>query len=279
MLNMIKADLYRIFKGKAIYITLIILLSLISLSCFTMSPGHIGIATMKDTSDTIYDEELKQKLNETNSIIETRRLVKEYSSYPIDKLQLGANINLYYFFIIVVAIVLVTDLSTSTAKNTLSSAISRKKYYASKLITCLLLGTELILINNYASYFLNIIMNGSKFSAGILEITKLTILQLPILYSIISLLVCLGFCFKKSANFNSITIPLIIIIQLIIMGIASLFHFDASQLLNYELQYILANLVTNPTTTYLIKTTLLALIYIIGFTAIGYTIFKKSEIK
>ncbi len=41
ILNMIKADLYRILKRKAIYITLIILLSLISPNCFTM----------KDTSD------------------------------------------------------------------------------------------------------------------------------------------------------------------------------------------------------------------------------------
>lgn len=279
MLNLIKADLYRVFKGKSIYIALIILLSLISISCFTMSPGHIGIVTTKDTSDVIYDEELNQKLSNTNSIIETRRLVKEYGSYPIDKLQLGANINLYYFFIIIVAVVLVNDLSNSTAKNTLSSAISRKKYYASKLITCLLLGTGLILINNYISYFLNLIMNGTNFSSGILEITKLTILQLPILYGIISLLVCLGFCFKKSANFNSITIPLIILVQLTIMGIATLFHLDANHLLSYELQYILTNLVTNQTTTYLVKTTLLGLIYFIGFTAIGYTVFKKAEIK
>lgn len=279
MLNLIKADLYRVFKGKSIYIALIILLSLISISCFTMSPGHIGIVATKDTSDVIYDEELNQKLSNTNSIIETRRLVKEYGSYPIDKLQLGANINLYYFFIIIVAVVLVNDLSNSTAKNTLSSAISRKKYYASKLITCLLLGTGLILINNYISYFLNLIMNGTNFSSGILEITKLTILQLPILYGIISLLVCLGFCFKKSANFNSITIPLIILVQLTIMGIATLFHLDANHLLSYELQYILTNLVTNQTTTYLVKTTLLGLIYFIGFTAIGYTVFKKAEIK
>lgn len=279
MLNLIKADLYRVFKGKSIYIALIILLSLISISCFTMSPGHIGIVATKDTSDVIYDEELNQKLSDTNSIIETRRLVKKYGSYPIDKLQLGANINLYYFFIIIVAVVLVNDLSNSTAKNTLSSAISRKKYYASKLITCLLLGTGLILINNYVGYFLNLIMNGTNFSSEILEINKLTILQLPILYGIISLLVCLGFCFKKSANFNSITIPLIILVQLTIMGIATLFHLDANHLLSYELQYILTNLVTNQTTTYLVKTTLLGLIYFIGFTAIGYTVFKKAEIK
>lgn len=122
-------------------------------------------------------------------------------------------------------------------------------------------------------------MNGTNFSSGILEITKLTILQLPILYGIISLLVCLGFCFKKSANFNSITIPLIILVQLTIMGIATLFHLDANHLLSYELQYILTNLVTNQTTTYLVKTTLLGLIYFIGFTAIGYTVFKKAEIK
>ena len=84
--------------------------------------------------------------------------MKEYGAYPLDKEQLGANANLYYFFIIVVVIVLVTDLSNSTAKNTLSSAISRKKYYMSKLITCIGLGTFLVLINNYGSYIINLIM-------------------------------------------------------------------------------------------------------------------------
>ena len=279
MLNIIKSDLYRVFRGKAIYIAIAFILILASVSCFAMSPGHIGFAS-SSIEETDYDnEELLEKVYETDSIMETREIMKEYGSFPLDKSQLGANANLYYFFIIVVVIVLVTDLSNSTAKNTLSSAISRKKYYFSKLITCLGLGTVLILINNYGSYVINLIMNGKEFSAGILEITKLTILQLPILYAIISVLVCIGFCFRKTGTFNSITIPLIMVVQLVIMGVATLFHLDGANILNYEFQYIIGNLVANPSNTYILKTLVLAIFYIIVFNVIGYSVFRKTEIK
>ena len=278
MLNIIKSDLYRVFRGKAIYIAIAFILILAAVSCFSMSPGHIGIVS-SSIEQTDYDDELLEKVYETDSLMETREIMKEYGAFPLDKSQLGANANLYYFFIIVVVIVLVTDLSNSTAKNTLSSAISRKKYYMSKLITCIGLGTFLVLINNYGSYLINLIMNGKEFSAGLLEITKLTILQLPILYGIISMLVCIGFCFRKTGTFNSITIPLIMVIQLIIMGVATLFHFDANNILNYEFQYIIGNLVANPSNTYILKTLVLAVFYIIIFNVIGYRVFRKTEIK
>lgn len=279
MLNIIKSDLYRVFRGKAIYIAIIFILFLAAVSCFSMSPGHIGITSSSEEQQLVEDEEILNKVYETDSILETRELMKEYGAYPLDKEQLGANANLYYFFIIVVVIVLVTDLSNSTAKNTLSSAISRKKYYMSKLITCIGLGTFLVLINNYGSYIINLIMNGQEFSAGILEITKLTILQLPILYGIISMLVCIGFCFRKTGTFNSITIPLIMVIQLIIMGIATLLHLNANNILNYEFQYIIGNLISNPSNAYILKTLVLAIFYIVIFNVIGYRIFRKTEIK
>ena len=279
MLNIIKADLYRIFKGKAIYVAIIIILVLASVSCFSMSPGHIGINTSFEEQPLVQDEELLNKVYETDSILETRKLMKEYVAYPLDKAQLGANANLYYIFIIIVVTVLVTDLSNSTAKNTLSSAISRKKYYLSKLITCIGLGTFLVLINNYGSYLINLIMNGREFSAGLLEITKLTILQLPCFYGIISLLVCIGFCFRKTGTFNSITIPLIIVVQLILTGISTLFHLDTTNILNYEFQYIIGNLIANPSNTYILQTLVLAIFYIIVFNVIGYRVFRKTEIK
>ena len=279
MLNIIKSDLYRVFKGKSIYVAIIIILILASVSCFSMSPGHIGMTTSSAEQPLIKDEEILNQVYETDSILETRELMKEYGAYPLDKAQLGANANLYYFFIIIVVIVLVTDLSNSTAKNTLSSAISRKKYYISKLITCIGLGTFLVLVNNYGSYLINLIMNGKEFSAGFFEITKLTIVQLPILYGIISMLVCIGFCFRKTGTFNSITIPLIIVMQLVIMGCSSLFHLNANNILNYEFQYIIGNLITNPSNTYILKTLILAVFYIVIFNVIGYSVFKKTEIK
>ena len=122
-------------------------------------------------------------------------------------------------------------------------------------------------------------MNGSKFSSGLGEITKTTFLQLPIIYGIISLLVCFGFCFRKTASFNGIAIPFMMIIQLILMGVASLFHLDVNQILNYEFQYIVANLASNPSISYIASSILLGVFYIVVFNFIGYSVFKKVEIK
>ena len=146
-------------------------------------------------------------------------------------------------------------------------------------MTTLILGTILILINNYAIYFLNIPINGIKFSTNFIEFTKLTLLQLPIMYGIISLLVCIAFITRKKAIYNSIAIPLIIVVQLILMGIIALFKLDSSIMTNWEIQYILSNLVENPTTKYIIKTFLLGAAYILIFNIIGYVSFKKAEIK
>ena len=63
------------------------------------------------------------------------------------------------------------------------------------------------------------------------------------------------------------------------MGVSTLFHFDSTNLLNYEFQYIIGNLVADPTNAYLLKTFVLAIFYIITFNVIGYRVFKKTEIK
>ena len=98
-------------------------------------------------------------------------------------------------------------------------------------------------------------------------------------YGIISLLVCIGFCFRKTGTFNSITIPLIIVVQLILTGISTLFHLDTTNILNYEFQYIIGNLIANPSNTYILQTLVLAIFYIIVFNVIGYRVFRKTEIK
>ena len=50
MMNLIKADLYRIFKGKAIYIVFIVMIILLGFSCFAMMPSRVGIASAPDTT-------------------------------------------------------------------------------------------------------------------------------------------------------------------------------------------------------------------------------------
>lgn len=276
-MNIIKADLYRIFKGKAIYISLLIIVVMALFSTVGMSAGTIGISAGSNID--INDVEVLEKISSVNSLGEYRKVMKSFGTFPLDKDIIGQNDNLYYIFIVITVIVLSVDFSNKSIKNTISSAISRKEYYFSKLILLLGLGTFLILFNNYLNYFLNLVINGKDFATPIVEFTKLTIIQLPLLYGIISLLTCFAFVFRKTSMFNSISIPFVILIQLIGTGIINLFKINADWFYDYEISFALSNLTKNPTNGYVISCIVLGIVYIVIFNIIGYNSFKKTEIK
>lgn len=278
MLNIIKSDLYRLFRGKAVYIVSAIIIFLSVISIITLSPGHVGIAT--NSMDISLDNtELLAKISTVKSLGEFRDVMKSIGTFALDKDIIGQNVNLYYVFIVVVVIILTVDFSNKSIKNTLSSAISRRKYYFSKLILILGLCTFFVLLNNYFAYFLNLAVNGKEFSSSFVEITKLTIYQIPLIYGIISLLVCFAFGFMKTSTFNTVSIPFIMVFQLVASGIIALFRLKTDIFYNYEIQYALSNLANNPTNSYIIKCIILGIIYIVVFNVIGYNLFKKAEIK
>jgi len=279
MINLIKSDLYRIFKGKAVYIATLITIIFTILNTYQLNPGWVGVnnSILDQNTEQHISKKDQEKIYKANSIIEERKIMKKYP-YEVDKAILGANANLYYLFIVIIVIVITTDFSNNTIKNTISSTIARNKYYFSKLITAILLCTITIIINNYGTYFINILINGPKFSSNLIEITKITIYQLPLMYGIISLLLSISTITKKTSTFNTITIPLIMTFQLLILGFISLFKVNHNILL-YEYQVALYNLTFSKDSTYIFKIALLGIIYIIIFNTIGYNFFKKTEIK
>lgn len=278
MMNIIKADLYRIFRGKAIYITIIVMFIFMSLSIVELAPGSVGMNIDPDEESSMaLSKEDERALYETDSILEERKIMKKYP-YKLDKAIVGANANLYYLFIVVIVIVISTDLSNSTAKNTIASAISRRKYYFSKLICGLLLCTLLILLNNFGTYFVNLLVNGKSFSSNIGTITVITLYQLPIMYGIISLLVCISVLAKKTSIFNTIAIPFLIVCNLILMAIISIFKVSPN-IMNFEYQNILVGLASNHSNIYILKSVILGFLYIIVFNLVGYFLLKRIEIK
>ena len=171
MINIIKSDLYRIFKGKAIYVVILLTMFLSFISAFSMTAGHIGMADM--TVPSKEEQKMTVETKDINDIMKLRKFIKQNFEFELDKKVIGTNINLYYLFIIITVTVISTDFSTKAIKNTLSSAISRKKYYTSKVFLIFFLSTALIFFNNYFFYFLNLIMNGPKFSSSFIEISNL----------------------------------------------------------------------------------------------------------
>lgn len=278
MLNIIKSDLFRILRGKAIYIIFVVIILMNILSIVSMTTPNIGISIGNSGIVDTTDVELLQRLSEAKSIGEYRDIMKSQGNYELDKAIIGQNSNLYYFFIVVVVVVLCADFSNKSIKNTLSSAISKRKYYFSKLILIMGIGTVIVLFYNYFLYFLNIAVNGENFASSLTDFTKLTFMQLPLLYGAISLLLCFAFVFRKTSAFNTISIPFIMVVQLIGMAIINLFKLKGD-FFNYEIQMALSNLASNPSSDYILKCILLGVAYIIVFNVIGYYAFKKSEIK
>lgn len=277
MFNIIKSDLYRIFKGKAIYFAILAVVVMLVVNAIGISAGHIGISTSSNIN--VEDTEFIAELQKANTLKKVREVMKKDGAYPLDQDVIGANANLYYIFIVIVVITLCSDFSNKSIKNTLSSAISKKKYYLSKTILIFGICTFIVLFNNYFFYLLNILINGKAFSSNLLDITKYTFLQFPIIYGIISLLICFAFIFKKTSSFNTISIPFVMVLQLMVIGITNLFHIEANWFYNYEFQFVLTNLVNSPTSTYILKCVFLGIFYIIIFNAVGYYAFKNAEIK
>lgn len=279
MLNIIKSDCYRILKGKAIYIVFLVFTLSFFLVSLVMSPGHVGVTTSDNGNINMSDPEFLEELSQAKSLKDVRRIMKSNGEFELDRSEIGANANLYYGFIVIVVIVLCTDFSNKSIKNTLSSAITRKKYYLAKTLFIFGLCTVLMLFNNYGFYLVNYLINGKGFSSSLLEVTKLTLIQLPLIYGIISVLIGIAFVLKKTSTFNTLAISLIMIVQLVGVSIINLFHLKGNWFYDYEFQFALSKLVTNPGSEYTIKCALLGICYMVVFHTIGYYAFQKSEIK
>lgn len=280
MLNMMKADMYRIVRGKAIYIITLIIIALEIVNIISISAGAIsmGINPNLVTGDE-YDYEYLEKLEKANSISEYRKIIKDNGGFELDTDIMAENGNFYYIIIVLVIIVVTCDFSNKSVKNTLSSAISRKKYYISKMLLLYLITTIILIFNTYFSYFLNLLVNGSSFVSSIANVTKILLLQLPLIYGIITLLGSIAFITRKTSIFNAISIPLIAIVQLIAMGICTLFRLDAVKMFEYDFTFMLRNIANSQTDTLIMKSLVLAVVYIVLFNIVGYFVFKRSEVK
>lgn len=181
-------------------------------------------------------------------------------------------------FIFAAALAVTVDFSGSSIKNTLTSAISRKKYFISKLIFINLMCLIFLFANTYIMYFANIIVNTKQFSSDISVITKITVMQIPPVLALAAVLTGIAFITRKTAVYNTVTIPLIMVFQLVLNIVAAALSVK-EEYLHYELQLMLAKLANNPTESYMINAYLICGGIIALFYTAGWLSFRKAEIK
>lgn len=284
MLNMIKADIYRINKNIAFYIAIAFTLLMIGVSVYMVQPGSVGQASVGDVSTTGYVndgnglEDISMEEASKLTMHDLREISLNSEGYEFDKNFLAANMNLYYIFIFIAAIAITVDFSAGSVKNTLSSAINRKKYFLSKTLFVLGMCLLIFFMNTYVSYFSNLIFNDGKVSSDLWTVTKISLLQLPPMLALISILIGIAFIFRKTSIFNIITIPLVMVFQLILNLVVMLFDLN-SKIINYEFQIMIGKLTTDPSWNYITKSYIYCAVLIIAFLSLGYISFRKSEIK
>lgn len=282
MINMIKADFYRVFKSIAIYIGIAIMLFIIGSSIYLVQPGNIGtinvntVSTNETYSSPLDDMTLIEMQN--LNISDFRKAMLKSEGYELDRNILAQNINLYYVFIFVAALAVAVEFSGGKVKNTLSSAISRNKYFASKTLFVTLICLLIFFANTYITYFANIIFNNKNVASSLGTVTKITFMQLPAILALVSVLNGIAFITKKTSFFNTISIMLVMVFQLLLNFAVMLFDID-EKYANYELQIMLGKLANNPSHSYMAHSYVICAVIIIVCNLLGYLSFKKSEIK
>ena len=278
MINMIKADFYRIIRGMGIYIGFAVMILMIVLDIYTVSAGSVAFRV--STEATIENELSGMSYEDVNqlSLDDYRKYMLGTENYQLDRDILAQNINLYYIFIFVGAVIITADFSGGSVKNTLSSAISRRKYFLSKLVCVVICCLVLFFLNTYIMYFANLIFNDNNLALGIGEITKITLLQLPPILALSSILISFAFILKRPAAFNTATISFMLVVQML-MSLLSFFLKIPEKVWNFELSNMLAHLAYNPSADFVAKSYLVCAVMIVGSLLLGWSFFKKAEIK
>lgn len=271
MINMMKADLYRIFRGIGIYIAIVMMIVMSVISVVMKEPGYIGNAAVTYEEDTVVAAGGFLS-DETPDQSAEKMLVRSI---------MAANINLYYPLILVVFVILMSDFSNKTIKNTLTSAVSKRKYFVYKLLMSLGCSAVFIVFSNLFAYIFNYIKNGDEYTEPLANIVKATVLQMPMLLGIVGFIVFMGFLTRKTAVYNAVTIPFVILFQLIIGAVYRLSESKIIEkfLMHFELQTALNRLAYFPDSKYCLQCLCLGLAEVILFSAISWLIFKKTEVR
>ena len=158
--------------------------------------------------------------------------------------------------------------------------LSLQMFHGRHTISLLLtwgLGIAIIAISTYLGYFGNIIFNAPSHYSSFLDITIIMLRQLPIFCGIMSVLVMIAAITQKTSRYNAFAIVLVMVSQMLLMTIITVFNIDGSIIMQFEFETILRDMAVIGQIE--IKTLLTGIGLIIASSMIGVTYFKRYNIK
>lgn len=252
MINMFKAELYRLTKSKGFYIFWALSVVTFMISVIYHNAGGISFGAPLD-----YSEELKMDIQ-----------------------QVAMNFSYYFYLIIPVFGIIAGEFNEHTVKNTITSSIGKSKYFVSKYLFTLIYSLLSLFVSNYLFYFINRAVNGSEYSSSLGDYSKAFFGQFPLFAAIVSLFIFIAFLFRKGAALNAVTIITPIVytsVSLVLYGIESTKKL-AEKLLTYEVSNMISQLALDCSDSYRAKCYIISVIIIIMSFVLGYLLFNKREL-
>lgn len=252
MINMFRADFYRLTKSKGFYIFWIFSIFTFMISVIYHESGGISFG-----APLVFSEGIKMDIE-----------------------QVARNFSYYFFLIVPVFGIIASEFSEHTVKNTITSSISKSKYFVSKYLFTLLYSLLLLFVSNYLFYFINRAVNGSEYSSSIGDFSKAFFGQFPVFVAIVSLFIFVAFLVRKGAAFNAVTIITPVVYtsaSLVLYGIESTRKLS-EKLLTYEVSNMISQLAIDCGDSYRTKCYIVSAVIAILSFVLGYLLFNKREI-
>ncbi len=252
MLNMWKADLYRMVKGKGFWLFWLLTLITFAISIGTKSPGGISLGAGLPDTDVKLDVAMAAK-----------------------------NYTFYFLCLLPVFSIVVADFGEKTWKNTISSVISRKSYFISKCSLALGYVALVYVIANIGFYVGNRLVNGEEYASTTGTFLKAVFRQLPLFLGVYAVLLLLAFVVKKAAAFNAIVLIFPFIYTAVALTVYETVSksFAEKYLLKYELESSLGKLAVLQDNLYFRNCTILGCGCIVVSLILGYRIFIGTEVE
>ncbi|MCL1831759.1 MAG: hypothetical protein FWG45_02475 [Oscillospiraceae bacterium] len=281
MRNIIKADLYRIFRGKGVYIVFVIFLGLIVLQTATGGVMNVGISY----EDRAFLDSI-EGLSEEEADAAIKAYTQELSQKPTGsqapfKLMDGAD-SLVYILLPFLVFITTSDFTSGAAKNIPISGISRGKYIASKLtlsgITCVVMLVVYVVLSVVIATLISG-FGGTFDGEFVWSVAKVLLVQVWLFLAV----TCVGKFFAfltRSGAVVGLYIAFMLGVQMLIFVLTfandwfeNLFDYDLSMLIgkaahldtlsNGEIGQIIA----------------IGAVYIVLSIAGSFAIFRKAEVK
>lgn len=293
MLNIIKADLFRISKDRIWLAAIILLLIVFTIpSVYTLRPAG-GSSVYDQGFEFDIGEYVESRLPDYGVEYQGELTTEQYREiiFSLDGFKTdidiigGAHMPIFELIIILEVLLVTRDFSIHSIKNTLSSPISRKTYYFAKYTTIMMLSVLMLVAVNLSVWIANLIINGPERSSSFGLLLLITLLSLIPLLTFTTLIHAAAFLIRMSLPFSLTTICVALFASSFYINFALIFGGSGSKLV-MVLKYFLSIMFSLITDTneedyviYLITCLVICGILTAGSLTGGYLFFRKREVK